>query len=316
MKFRIPALFTSRWRRWLDRRIPERDSLTLTQREIFIFLSRQGVLFLAVTLLILIASFNYQNNMGLLLSFTLFSLGLLIMFATFRNVRGITLSAHNAAPVFAGALAQFSVQITASDRDCESIGIGLSRDIQQWVSVNAAGFNSVMVAVPAPKRGVLMLPRLYLCSYFPLGWFRSWSWPRLNAHCMVYPQPVEPDFQLPRHGHAGDEGDDFERGSDDFYEHRPYRPGDSPRQIDWKVLARERGLLVRQFITPVGGECHFRLRDLPPADIELKLCWLSYLLCAAEREGLMYSLQLDERPQAVAQGDRHLANCLEALARY
>ncbi len=316
MKIHIPRFISRRWKNWLDRRIPASDSIALTQREIFIFLSRQGWLFLLVAGLILIAAFNYQNNMGMLLAFALLSLGLLSMFATFRNLRGLSLQSMNASPVFVGDYAQFTIQMQARKNDCEAIGLGLNRNIQTWSSVTQGGITLTSLAVPAVSRGVLMMPRFYLCSDYPMGWFRSWSWPKLNAQCIVYPKPIEPEFILPKHGGTGEDGQDWEQGSEDFYEHRSYRPGDSPRQIDWKVLARERGLLVRQFVTPIGGECRFRLRDLPSADIELKLSWLSFLLCEAERSGILYALELDERVMPVAQGDRHLADCLEALARY
>src|SRR5947209_18334508 len=39
----------------------------------------------------------------------------------------------------------------------------------------------------------------------------------------------------------------FRGFSVEFAEHRPYQPGDEPRYVDWKMLARTDRLTVKQF---------------------------------------------------------------------
>ena len=48
---------------------------------------------------------------------------------------------------------------------------------------------------------------------------------------------------LQQRGSVGDQG----RGSDDFASLRPYHAGDSLRHVHWKALAREQGLVTKQF---------------------------------------------------------------------
>ena len=57
-----------RFRAWWQARLPRTDTQLLTQRNIFILPSRAGLLFAATLLTLLIASINYQLNLGYVLT--------------------------------------------------------------------------------------------------------------------------------------------------------------------------------------------------------------------------------------------------------
>ncbi len=313
----MPAVLQRRFDSWRDRRLPRVDVCTLQQAQIFVLPSRHGVLFLIIGLLILAGGANYQNNMGLLLAFWLGSIGLLSIFITFRNLLGLSLRSGAAAPVYAGEIAQFPVSLSSSRAiPHRAVGIGISDRQMVFADVPADGSSTVMVPVPAPRRGRLHCPRLYLETQAPFGWIRCWSWPALNAETLVYPAPIAPDAAPAASGGQGSERGPVTPGTEDFYALRSFRSGDSLRQIDWKAFARERGLQVRQFVTPAASEFWFRLEELPTADRELQLSWLCFLLREAERSGQRYALDLDGRVTGPSQGDAHLHRCLEQLARY
>ena len=61
----------SRFRAWVNRRIPPARVVTLDQRRIFIFPSRAGFFFGLCLLLMLTTAINYQNNMSYALTFLL-----------------------------------------------------------------------------------------------------------------------------------------------------------------------------------------------------------------------------------------------------
>lgn len=74
---------------WVDKRNPEQQEVHLRQRNIYILPTRYGWLMLMILILILIASTNYQNNMGFMAGFILLAIGMLSVFYTYRNVRGL-----------------------------------------------------------------------------------------------------------------------------------------------------------------------------------------------------------------------------------
>src|SRR2546429_7096866 len=59
----------------------------------------------------------------------------------------------------------------------------------------------------------------------------------------------------------------FRGFSVEFTEHRPYQPGDEPRYLDWKILARADRLFVKQF------EEETNLRAMLLVDASRSMAW-------------------------------------------
>ena len=59
------------WRLFSGRAAPERGPVFLSQRRVYILPTRQGALFGAALLLMLIGSINYQLSLGFILTFLL-----------------------------------------------------------------------------------------------------------------------------------------------------------------------------------------------------------------------------------------------------
>ena len=71
-----------RFRAWLRSRLPARDSMLLTQRNIYILPTPAGFMFGITLLVLLIASVNYQLNLGYVLTFLLAGSGIVSMHLT------------------------------------------------------------------------------------------------------------------------------------------------------------------------------------------------------------------------------------------
>jgi len=97
------AALKSRLLDWIFQwRGPERGTIVLVQRRVFILPTRQGLLFAGVILLMLLGSVNYDLSLGFILSFLLGASGIQSMLHTFRNLANLRISAGRVAPVFAG----------------------------------------------------------------------------------------------------------------------------------------------------------------------------------------------------------------------
>jgi hypothetical protein len=88
----------ARLRRWIHARLPRTDTLLLTQRNVYILPTRPGLMLALTLLLLLVASINYQLNLGYLLTFLLAGSALVGMHRCHGNLRGA-----DAAPEPAGA---------------------------------------------------------------------------------------------------------------------------------------------------------------------------------------------------------------------
>jgi len=77
-----------RFRVWWQARLPRTDTLLLTQRNVYILPTRAGFMFALTLMTLLVASINYQLNLGYVLTFLLASSGVVSMHLTHNTLRG------------------------------------------------------------------------------------------------------------------------------------------------------------------------------------------------------------------------------------
>jgi len=142
---------------------PERGTIVLVQRRVFILPTRQGLLFAGVIVLMLIGSVNYDLSLGFILAFLLGATGIQSMLHTFRNMANLRIAAGRVQPVFAGELAQFQIRIANRAR-IHRYSIGVTRDRLNAVYVDVPPGDEITatIGVPATRRGWLRPGRLTL----------------------------------------------------------------------------------------------------------------------------------------------------------
>jgi uncharacterized protein (DUF58 family) len=287
-------------------------------RAIYILPTAAGLVFGAVLLFMLLGSLNYQNNLALLFTFLTASVVLVAMHHTWFNLRGLAVTSRGGPPVFAGDQARFSIDLAnpgGSRRPDLTARRGTRAGATQDLA--AGGAATTELRLPAERRGLLALEGIRLETTYPLGLFRAWSYVETRAGVTVYPRPARrspspapvPAF---RQSAAGDRG----VGADDFLGLRGYRPGDSPRQLDWKAFSRERGLVVKQFGGDRADQVWLDWERLPAADVETRLSLLCRQVLDAAEADLSYGLRLPGREVGMGHGEVHKHRCLEALARF
>jgi uncharacterized protein (DUF58 family) len=298
---------------------PERGTVVLGHRRVYIVPARLGFYFGATLMVLLVGSINYSLSLGFALTFLLAGLGLAAMVHTARNLARIGVSAGRAEPVYAGESAQFRLYLdgrAAFDRPsilARHVGSGS----QLVVDVPANGIAEVVLAVPAPRRGWVALGRVMLETRFPLGLFRAWSFIEPDARCLVYPRPER--SALPPYSGEAAAGTLHAPtpGADDFAGLRGYQRSDSPRHIAWKAVARSDKMLTKQFAGDAAAELWLDARLLPAGlSLEQRLSRLAGWVLAADRAGAHYGLRLPGVEIAPGRGDAHRAACLQALALY
>jgi len=304
------------FRNWAMRRTVETGTVELTQRRIYIFPSRQGLGFLLVLALMLLGCINYNLSLGYVLTFLLAMLGLLSMLYTFRNLAQLHIHAGHISPVFVGSDAQFVFHFDNPSRIAR-YQIIMQDDAQHRSVFDLAANSSqaVALAIPATQRGWMDSQRLTLYSEFPLGLFHAWTYLHFEVRALIYPAPANAQA-LPEQAAQQGVGKIMAAGDEDFAGLRRYVAGDALPRIAWKSLAREQGLQVKQFASPVGADVWLDFAQLPATSVEQKLSMLTRWVLDADVQKLRYGLRLPNSEIAPQNNPAHQAECLRRLALF
>lgn len=305
------------WRFFRNRAAPEPGPVTLTQRRVYILPTRQGWIFGLALVLMLFSSINYALSLGFILTFLLAGMGVVALLHTYRNLAHLTVSAGRVEPAFAGTTARFHLHLdNAQDFDRIAIEARCESAVT-FTDVPARSSASVTIALPAERRGWLRLPRVTVRTRYPLGVLRAWAYVRPDVRALVYPGPDDSMLPaltvVPQRGEAAHAG----AGTDDFVGLRPYQPGDSPRHIAWKSVARGDAMLTKMFIGRGAQELWFDWADLPATlGVEARLSRLTRQVLLAEEGHIAYGLRLPGQEIAPDVGENHCDACLKALALF
>lgn len=316
---------------WWQSRLPLTDTLTLTQRNVYILPTRAGWM-LAITLLVLlVASINYQLNLGYLLTFMLAGAAVVGMHVTHGNLRGITMNliagradsmpaSSTINHIFAGSIAQVEVRLAHTRKTMRpSVGLALL-DAEHaphwaWADVPAQGMSVVNVAFKAERRGLHRVPNLQAETRYPLGTFRVWTVWRPKAQVLVYPAPEPHAPPLPPgEPRSGGGGAARAQQNGEFDGVRAYRRGDPLKLVVWKKAAKSDELVSRDTEQAQRYELWLDYAGCALTDHEGKLSRLTAWVLAADKLGSDYGLRLSGREIKPGMGEAHKRACLEALA--
>lgn len=300
---------------WVDKRSPEQNIVHLRQRNIYILPTRYGWLMLMILILILVASTNYQNNMGFMAGFILLAIGMLSIFYTYRNIRGLRVRGLKPQSVYVGQECLFPFEFSnSSETYRSSVGVGENKKTVRYFDVKPHHKEVLMVSIHATKRGLLKPKRFVCTSIFPFGIFQVWSWFKPSHVALIYPKPIECPQVLAPQSHGQEQGAYVQKGSEDFHSLRDYQSGDPIKQVMWKAFARERGLLTKEFEEQVGEQHLLTWESVSQYDKELAISYLTDAVIKAEQAGTLYGLELPHVLIGKGQGAEHLHQCLSALA--
>ncbi|MBL8484112.1 MAG: DUF58 domain-containing protein [Rhodocyclaceae bacterium] len=308
--------------RWLFRlRSDEPAPVTLNYRRVFVLPTRAGLFWGVGVLVMLVGAINYSLGAAYLFVFLLAGVGNAAILHTFRNLVDLELSALHNEPVFAGQVAHLRVALHNRRADARH-GLRLAFENGAAVSVDVPAGDTTALALPlpAPSRGWLAAGRITIETNFPVGLVRAWSYahPR-NLRVLVYPQPEHPAPPLPDVRTSGDSSGNARstRAGDDFAGLRPWRRGDTPRQMAWKAVARGSSPVSKLFESSGTAQLWLDWHTLPARlDTEARLSRLARWCLDANAAGRDYGLVLPAVEIEPGSGPQHLDRCLRALALY
>lgn len=319
------AALAERWRRWWTARLPRTDTLALTQRNVYILPTGAGWMLALTLLVLLVASINFQLNLGYLLTFLLAGSVAVGMHLCHATLRGLTLHLAAPEPQFLGSATLLQVQLhnaRRTPRHAIAVAVHGGGRATEWVwsDVPAGGSASVQVAFRPERRGLQDVPTLTAQTLYPLGTFRVWALWRPAAQVLVYPRPEVPAPPLPPgEPRAGSGGSAQARGTGEFDGVRAYRRGDPLKLVVWKKAAQALATGTGDMVSRDAQQAQRHELWLDAAatglhDPEARIARLAAWVLQADRLGVDYGLRLPGQSIGQGSGAAHRHRCLEALA--
>lgn len=217
--------------------------------------TREGKIFVGVTIGVGFAAVNTGNNLlylvlGLLLSLVILS-GVLSEIA----LRGLEFRRKLPRRAYAGSSALIEIEVHNRKRYAPSYSIEVEDRIDgrrtdkrcYFLKVSAGARQTAAYRRVAPVRGVERYLALRVATRFPFGLFEKWREITMVEEQLVYPSPLRTHAGAPPALTAGDLITREERGHGEVDGVREVGEGDPVRDIHWpksaaldRVIARER----------------------------------------------------------------------------
>ena len=310
---------------WMYARQPRSDSQKLTHHNVYILPTKAGLFFVFTMGVLLLASINYQLNLGYALTFLLSGSALVSMHLTHATLRGLTLNLRPVTPTFANQMARLEAvlqDVATGGRDRFGIGLrlkGSTAEAISWTDIPAGEQTLVSLSFIPKRRGWHHVPHWIAETHFPLGLFRSWTLWRPGTKVLVYPEPETPSPTLPHPASTAGQGSAAPReGRSEMDGVRSYRRGDPIKSIVWKKAAKAMAsgaeLVSRdtQSVSPV--ELWLDWQDCHGLSVEARLSRLAAWVLQADQMDVVYGLRLPNLEIPPDAGDLHRHKALQALA--
>ncbi|MEM9398689.1 MAG: DUF58 domain-containing protein [Verrucomicrobiota bacterium] len=276
-----------------------------------------------ISIFMLWGAVNYSNNAAYFVFFMLISLSLVSGLYGFKNLMSLDVRLNGKAYAFAGSELRLKISMVNNSSDPKESLQCFFRDLSvhdkyRFIAEVAPNENFIHeMALPVHERGALYLDQIYVCSFYPLGFFSFEKNYSVNLECLIYPKP-EGQWPWPEEiSNIEDDEDEWSHlPGDSFAGHRPYVLGESQRHIDWKAFSRGKGLLIKDYRGGAKGSLCFDFNKLGHLDIEARLSQLACWAVDAKQDHIEFSVCLPEQYFPAGRGESHYRSIMKALALY
>lgn len=301
---------------WLNKRLPLSSSIQLSQKRIFIFPNKIGWLFIAFLVLLFVTGTNYQNNLILSIAFIMVSVFITTIVASYQNLSALIIKTRACDGVYAGDSVSLPITFENPNKTAKAgLMLGFKNTSLQLIPIIKTEQRVTLQFAPQ-HRGWLQVPRIKVCSVYPLGLLTCWSWLRLEFNGIVYPKPIDYPFRNSLSEGEENQTQPVASGMDEFDGLRAYQKGDSLKRVAWRQYAKSQQLMTKNYLDYQTDERCLDWFALTGMETEKRLQVLAGWVVKCHQQQAEFSLKLPDLHISVASGDVHFKNCLKALALF
>ncbi len=296
------------WQKWLAKRFQFSQQKQLSQKDVLVFIYRQGYLYLVLILITFVAGVNYANNLILGFCFLISAVLCVSFYLTFKQLHDlkIELIADDIGQVGNSLNLHFYFQ--QQQLRPRYVYIKAGDQIAKFY-LNAAK-QQFILPFYTEQRGKFDYPIIQIYSVYPFGLVRAWTYLYHQHSAWIAPKAeaftAENKYYFNR----------FEPDMDEFRELRNYQSGDSLQAVSWKQFARGQGLYVKvfeQYQDEHSIEIHYE--HMPSQSHEEKLEFVMGLVEQCEQQQCAYSLHLPQAELPQGAGEEQLRKVKQLLAQ-
>ena len=213
-------------------------------------ITKVGLLYIVVTLVVGVAAANTGNNALYLAESTLLAVLAISGLVSRRNLKSVEIEVSPPAEVFARQPFTLSYRVSHRDRLMGKRLLEVSSEGgSSWrvPHLERGGSASGGVAAIYKRRGRHRVEWVRVSSIFPLGLFWKAMRARIDLELLVFPElyPTA-DSRHPKTGRGGDRSSRRRGWGHELRTLRWFRTGDDPRAIHWKQSARTQRLVYME----------------------------------------------------------------------
>lgn len=293
---------------WIAKRFQVDSVKTLLQKDVLVFIYKQGFLYLVLILITFIAGINYGNNLILGFCFLLSAILCISFYLTFKQLHDLKIEIVMPEVGQVNQPSIIKLMLKQHDKTVRYLRIQSSQQ-EQMIYVNQVQ-QTIELPVLPQQRGLYEFGVIKVYSTYPLGLVRAWTY--LYPKQKIWIAPKAHDWQKEHKNQPTSAHDSL----DEFKELRAFREGDSYQNVAWKQVARGQGFFIKMFEAQANHQ-HLEIdyQQIPALGHEEKLSFMMGLVEQCEQLGDDYALILPHARLESGQGYSQLIQAKLLLAQ-
>ncbi|MCR4532570.1 DUF58 domain-containing protein [Acinetobacter venetianus] len=293
---------------WIAKRFQVDSVKILLQKDVLVFIYKQGFLYLILILITFIAGINYGNNLILGFCFLLSAILCISFYLTFKQLHDLKIEIVMPEVGQVNQPSIIRLMLKQQDKTVRYLRIQSSQQ-EQMIYVNQVQ-QIIELPVLPQQRGLYEFGVIKVYSTYPLGLVRAWTY--LYPKQKIWIAPKAHDWQKEHKNQPTSAHDSL----DEFKELRAFRQGDSYQNVAWKQVARGQGFFIKMFEAQANHQ-HLEIdyQQIPALGHEEKLSFMMGLVEQCEQLGDDYALILPHARLESGQGYSQLIQAKLLLAQ-
>ncbi|ENX42023.1 DUF58 domain-containing protein [Acinetobacter sp. NIPH 2100] len=293
---------------WIAKRFQVDHSKILRQKDVLVFIYKQGFLYLILILITFIAGINYANNLILGFCFLISAILCISFYLTFKQLHGLYIDV--VMPEVGQVDQALILKLLFKQPVSAARYLRIQWQNQEQLIYLDQTQHSFELPFVGEKRGLYEFGAVKIYSTYPLGLVRAWTY--LYPKHKVWVAPKAYDWQKEHKNKPTSAQDSL----DEFKELRGFQQGDSYQNVAWKQVARGQGFLIKMFEAQANHQ-HLEIdyQQIPAQSHEEKLSFMMGLIEQCEQLGDEYALILPHARLESGQGQAQLIKAKLLLAQ-